>query len=802
MYKKRGFIFFLFFLYLGKISAQHITISGYVEDLSSGEKLIGANVYEPVRQVGTVTNSFGFFSLKIPDYTQELFFSYVGYEKKIVKLAGNDSSLTIQLAPLAELDEIVVYGEEIVPIENRTSMSRITVPVSQIKKAPALLGEADVLKTITLLPGVQSGSEGSAGMYVRGGSPDHNLILLDGVPVYNASHLFGFLSVFNSDAIKNVTLHKGGFPARFGGRLSSVLEIDLKDGNKNEFHGSAALGIVSGRLMLEGPIGKKTSYMISARRSLIDIVAKPLIESENTDDNKAFGGYYFYDLTAKVNHTFSSKSRLFLSLYTGKDRFYSNTFNRYTYDDPGNIKEISTNESNFDLNWGNITSALRWNYVINNQLFSNTTLTFSEYGFTIFADSEDKNVLKVPQKPDSLNRSYYNLNNRSGVRDIALKIDFDYLPNPNHTIRFGTSATLHRYSPEATQIVDQSTEMKTDTTINFELAPTLYAQEMDAYIEDEIELSDSFSLNIGLRGSVYQSRGDTYYSIEPRASFRMLLPYSVALKGGYSYMRQYVHLLTNVSISLPTDLWIPSGEGIRPEEAHQVGIGLAKSVGDGVELSFESYMKWMNNLIEYKEGAQFLGSNSTLGSQIESGGFGRSYGFEFLVQKTTGNTTGWIGYTLSWADRRFDAFNQGKRYPYKYDRRHDFSVIVSHQLKKGIDVSAVWVFSSGLNLTLPQKKYDNPNNYLPGNNYYQSPWVYTYEGRNSYRMENYHRLDLSIDFKKKKKYGMRTWSMGFYNTYSRLNPFFIYVDPGFEGSAVKQVSIFPIIPFLSYQYEF
>jgi len=241
MYKKRGFIFFLFFLYLGKISAQHITISGYVEDLSSGEKLIGANVYEPVRQVGTVTNSFGFFSLKIPDYTQELFFSYVGYEKKIVKLAGNDSSLTIQLAPLAELDEIVVYGEEIVPIENRTSMSRITVPVSQIKKAPALLGEADVLKTITLLPGVQSGSEGSAGMYVRGGSPDQNLILLDGVPVYNASHLFGFLSVFNSDAIKNVTLHKGGFPARFGGRLSSVLEIDLKDGNKNEFHGSAAL---------------------------------------------------------------------------------------------------------------------------------------------------------------------------------------------------------------------------------------------------------------------------------------------------------------------------------------------------------------------------------------------------------------------------------------------------------------------------------------------------------------------------------------------------------------------------------
>jgi hypothetical protein len=305
--------------------------------------------------------------------------------------------------------------------------------------------------------------------------------------------------------------------------------------------------------------------------------------------------------------------------------------------------------------------------------------------------------------------------------------------------------------------------MKTDTTVTFQLSPPLHAQEFDAYVEDEIKFSDSFSLNIGLRASAYASQGDVFFALEPRTSFRLILPNDIALKGGYSFMRQYVHLLTNVSISLPTDLWIPSGNGIDPEQAHQVGIGVAKTVWKDVEFSVETYYKWMNNLIEYKEGAQFIGANSTINSQVEAGGIGRSYGIEWLLQKSSGKTTGWIGYTLSWANRQFDAFNQGETFPYKYDRRHDFSVIVSHRITKNIDLSAVWVYSSGLNLTLPQKKYDNPQNHLLGTPSYDSPWVYTYGGRNSFRMDSYHRLDISADFKKKKKYGTRTWSLGFYN---------------------------------------
>lgn len=803
---KYGIVFFIWFVISGLPQlgyTQSITVSGYVEDAETGEKLIGANIYEPIRIVGTVTNSFGFFSLKVPDYTAEVIVSYVGYEKKSISLLRKDTLVIVTLQSVANLDEVVVIGNQIKPIEQRTSMSRIAVPVEQIKKAPSLLGEADVLKTITLLPGVQAGTEGSAGMYVRGGSPDQNLILLDGVPVYNASHLFGFLSVFNSDAIKNVTLHKGGFPARFGGRLSSVLEIDLKDGNSNEFHGVAALGIVSGRLLFEGPIGKKTSYMISARRSMLDLITTPMIEAQNTQDNQVSGGYYFYDITAKVNHTFSPENRLFFSVYSGKDRFFSETFDRYSFTASSTVKEVSTNASEFDLNWGNVTAALRWNHLINGELFSNTTLTFTEYGFRIFTDSEERNMLQFTNRADSLrNRSYFNLTNKSGVRDWALKVDFDYLPNPMHTIKFGTSGTIHRYTPEATQIVDKSTELKSDTTINFQLSPPLDAQELDAYIEDEIKFSDQFSLNIGLRASAYLSQGDVFWALEPRTSFRLLLPYEIALKGGYSFMRQYVHLLTNVSISLPTDLWIPSGNNISPQESHQVGLGVAKTVWKDIEFSVETYYKWMNNLIEYKEGAQFIGANSTINSQIESGGKGNSYGAEWLLQKTNGKTTGWIGYTLSWTNRQFMAFNQGKSYPYKYDRRHDFSIVISHQLKKGIDLSAVWVYSSGLNLTLPQKKYDNPQNYLPGGPNYSTPWVYTYGGRNSFRMDSYHRLDLSVDFKKKKTYGYRTWSLGFYNAYNRLNPFFIYVEPGSSSTEVKQVSLFPIIPFISYEYEF
>ncbi len=773
------------------------TISGYISDAASGENLIGANAFEKTSLQGTSSNTYGFYSLTLPATSDSttIIYSYVGYQPQAVSLVlTQDTTINITLQDNALLDEVVITASEADKIQEVTQMSTISVPIEQIKSMPAFLGEVDVLKTLQLLPGVQSGNEGTSGIYVRGGGPDQNLILLDGVPVYNASHLFGFFSVFNADAINNVQLIKGGFPARYGGRLSSVIDISMKEGNMNEFHGEGSIGLVASKLTLEGPILKgKTSFIVSGRRTYIDLLTRPLIRAAS--EVNGTGGYYFYDLNAKVNHRFSDKDRLYLSAYLGDDRFSAESKDEY-------VEQGIELEDSFraGLNWGNITSALRWNHVFNNKLFSNLTLTYSRYRFNIesgFTFEYVQEEEKVTNKGD--------VQYLSGIQDFAAKLDFDFIPSPNHYIRYGVNAIRHRFNPGAFSVFNDDADFPLDTTLN---SVNFRANEFAAYVEDDWQISNRLKVNLGLHLSAFDVGDAFYYSLQPRVAARYLLSDKFSLKASYARMTQFVHLLTNSGVGLPTDLWVPATELVPPQQSHQVALGAARSLSNKYEISLEGYYKTMDNVIEYKEGASFAAPGQDWQDLVEIGD-GWSYGTELLLQKKVGKTTGWLGYTLSWTNRQFDNLNFGRAFPYKYDRRHDASIAVVHQWKKNREFSFTWVYGTGNAITIPRSLYaaqessnsqgffgaPTPNTFNPGE-------VYYYGERNSYRMAAYHRLDASVTFRKDTRWGQRAWVFAVYNAYSRQNPFFIYYTGFGETSRFRQFSLFPIIPSVSYRFEF
>jgi len=763
---------------------QHYTISGYLEDAESGEKLIGANVYETSSFKGTTTNIYGFYSLTLPADSIEIAYSYIGYQstKRPMRLEA-DVHINIALGRSIELKEVEIVGNA---IEEKTQMSVIEIPVEQVKMIPALLGEVDVLKSLQLLPGVQSGGEGSSGLYVRGGGPDQNLILLDGAPVYNAMHLFGFFSVFNADAIKNIKLTKGGFPARYGGRLSSVLEINVKEGNMKKVSGEGSIGVIATRFMLEGPIKKnKTSFLISGRRTYIDILARPFINKMT--DGTGYGGYYFYDINTKVNHKFSDKDRLYLSVYSGDDRFYIKAADSYTY----NGTEYE-NKTQFRLGWGNITSSLRWNHIINKKLFCNATITYSKFKFYTEVLSEE---IQTPSSGseiiDKFSLKYY-----SGINDWTAKVDFDYLPRPNHFIKFGFSEVYHTFNTGAIQF--ELTEDNIDTTFG---ADPLHAHEMALYIEDDIKINDLLKTNIGLHASGFLVNGKFYPSVQPRLAARYFIDEHWALKASFATMTQYIHLLTNSNVGLPTDLWVPSTELIEPQQSQQVAIGVARSLKilkKDFELSIEGYYKWMQNIIDYIGGANFIDVNTDWQTKVEAGK-GWSYGFEVFLQKKTGKTTGWIGYTLSWTERQFPNINFGVKYPYKYDRRHDASIVIIHKFSKRFDLSGTWVYGTGNAMTLPIARYLGSSDV---NGFYGNEIQY-YGDKNSFRMRAYHRLDIGVSFHNIKSWGEFIWRFGVYNLYSRKNPYFYYFGYNDDDEKVlKQVSLFPIIPSVSFGVKF
>ena len=795
---------FLVLLLLGLASgagaqgAPKHTLSGYVEDAASGEKLIGAVLHEPDLQQGTTTNRFGFFSLTLPAGSLRVVVSHIGYRSDTLATdLGRDLQLNIALEPTPlEMEAVETKAERLDPIQEQTRMSVVQVPIRQIESAPALMGEVDVLKTLQLLPGVQSGTEGMSGLYVRGGSPDQNLILLDDAPVYNASHLFGFFSVFNANAIKNVQLTKAGFPARYGGRLSSVLEIDMKDGNMKEFEAEGSVGLIASQLTVQGPLSRdRTSFIISGRRTYIDMLIRPFMRSDEK------GGYHFYDLNAKLNHIFSPSSRVYLSLYSGDDRFWNDVKDEYGW---GDNREEDSIEA--DFGWGNVTSTLRWNYLFSNRLFANLTAIFSRYQFSTNVDQRSIEVIDGERESQTLRLRYL-----SGIRDWGLKLDLDYIPDPTHYIRFGGSGTLHTYRPGAAQIkynpLDGTPE---DTTLTARVTDAL---EYSLYAEDDVRLTSRLKANLGLHTSGFLVDDELYTSLQPRVSMRYLLTSDWALKTSYAQMRQYIHLLSNSSVGLPTDLWLPATGRVRPQRSRQVGLGLARQLEEQYELSIEGYYKTMTELIEYREGASFLlgfGESDDWQDRVETGR-GWSYGAELFLQKKRGRTTGWAGYTLSWTRRRFEELNEGRTFPYRYDRRHDVAVVLSRQLSGSTSFSLTWVYGTGNAATLPVARYfsdrDGPGSLRLPRPYYL-PWeTVIYGERNGYRMAAFHHLDFSVNFglADSDRHG---FSLGVYNAYNRKNPFFIYFEDRYNETTgalqyrAKQVSLFPLIPWINYRFKF
>ena len=769
------------------VKAQNrFTISGFIKDSLNGETLIGASIAVQGKTKGISSNQYGFYSITLEKGEYIFISSYIGYQPKIlqIKLDGN-KQLNFNLLPKISLSqEVIVTSKKRDANVKNAQMGKFTLPIEQIKSIPAFLGEVDLLKTIQLLPGIRNAGEGSAGLYVRGGGPDQNLILLDDAPVYNTGHLFGFFSIFNSDAIKNVTLIKGGMPAQYGGRLSSVLDISMKEGNNQKYQIEGGIGLIASRLSIQGPIKKdKASFIVSARRTYIDALTKPFIKP----GSQFYGsGYYFYDLNAKVNYKFSEKDRLYLSGYFGRDVF-----------DFANGKQ----SLKVNIPWGNATGTLRWNHVFNKKLFGNTTAVYNDYNFTFKAAQNN-----------------FEIQLASGIRDVSIKQDFDLYPFTGHKIKFGGIFTYHKFTPSVVSGKQDS------VVFNPNNAQTKFANEAAVYLQDDWEISDKIKINAGLRYSWFQQIGaykiyttdangnrtdstvfkrgeavQTYGGLEPRLTLRYALNDETSLKASVTRNLQYIHLVSNAGTTLPTDIWVPSTYKVKPQISFLYAAGLFKNFKDNTyETSVEVYYKQMQNQIEYQEGY----TPNSLDDTENSFAFGKgwSYGTEFFINKARGKLTGWVGYTLSWTWRKFAALNFGEKYPAKYDRRNDLSVVGIYELNKKWKLSATFVYGSGNATTLPQRFYI-VNGIL----------TQEYSRINEYRLPAYHRLDLSAILtpkKNEKRKWKSEWVFSVYNTYSRQNPYFVYFDQ--NGSALngtltiqaKQVSLFPIIPAITWNFKF
>lgn len=799
---------FLFFLIYGWATAQGtFTVSGFVREAGSQEQLPGVNVYVPGTPYGVVTNTYGFYSLTMPaSDTLRLHYSFVGYEKTIKELNFTRNwEINVQLVSINQLEEVTISARRQEDYESRSSqMSTIEIPISQIKKVPAFFGEKDVMKVLQLMPGVQKGTEGQSGLYVRGGGPDQNLIILDDAVVYNASHLFGFFSIFNSDALKSVELTKGGFPAQYGGRLSSVLDMNMKEGSKEKFSGEGGIGLISSRLTLEGPLAKgKSSFLISGRRTYIDILAAPLIAAQQAnEDSKVRPGYYFYDLNAKVNYDFGQRDKLYLSGYFGRDRFYANEKSDY-------------DESRSGLDWGNATATLRWNHLFGQKLFANTSLIASNFNFGVSNYSKEKD--RAGTAGDEFSLQY-----NSRIRDFGIKTDFDYYPARQHALKFGAQITFHHFVPSALAIkgsfMNESIE-RSVTPIN--------TIEGGVYVQDIWQPFDALKMNVGFRLSTFQTESQTYVRPEPRFSAALRLARDFSFKASYARMNQYVHLLSNTGLGLPTDLWVPTTDRVAPQQSQQVAVGFSKDLDKpALTLTWEGYYKTMDNILSYKEGASFLSLSGENANELSwedniTAGRGWSYGTEFLIQKKAGRFSGWVGYTLSWTKWQFPELNFGKTFYPRYDRRHDISVVGIYELSKRITLSGTWVYGTGNALTIPLSRFNGYQDnasvqpFQPNQvNWYGAP-VNEYGPKNSFRAEPFHRLDLAIQLHKKMKRHERTWEFGLYNAYNRRNPFFYNIgtergpDPfnstqsgNTYKTVLKRYSLFPILPSFSYNFKF
>lgn len=775
------------------------TLTGTVQDKESNATLSKVKILAKPSKNVELTDSSGYFFFSFPpgDYILEI--QAEGYKSisKTVSLQQN-SNLEIELQENRKQLAVAEVRTKKKNQVNDVYMGQIELEMKKIKTLPAFMGEVDILKTIQLLPGVSSVSEGGQGFYVRGGGPDQNLVLVDEVPVYNASHLFGFFSVFNSDAVKSGNLIKGGMPANFGGRMSSVLEIKTNDGDQQKINVKGGIGLISSRLTIDGPIKKgKGAFMLAGRRTYIDVLLKPFIPAKSPFNGSA---YFFYDLNFKANYTLSTKDKLFFSSYLGVDKF---TFSN------------KTEGFNVEIPWGNKLAALRWNHQFSDNLTMNATSYTTNYTFG-FGSKQD--VFSI-----ALN---------SEIHDLGQKIEFTSSRFSKHKIKYGLDYIFHTFLPSSLSVGQDSTEF------NIPSAQKLRSHETAFFVQDEFDISTNWKINLGLRYSMYQFVGPftrylqnvlpgqvtnkkyqngelikNYGGFEPRISSRFLLKDKSAIKIGYAYNYQYIHLTSLSTLSLPTDIWLPSTEVASPQKGYQVSIGYYKNVWkDKVEISVEAYYKGMKNLIEYKPGALPQDNITNNIDNLLLFGTGKSYGIEFFIRKNIGKFTGWIGYTLAKTERYFPEI-QKTPFPAKYDRRHDLSVVSSYELNDRWTFGAVFVYATGSTLTLPSSWYIHDQNLL-----------FDYNSRNSTRMPSYQRLDISATrydsptkkvyntekevFEDSKKRFRSNWSFSIYNLYNQANPFFLYLQgigrvvQGNFNLKVKQVSLFPIIPSVTWNFSF
>ncbi len=747
-------------------------LSGYIKDASNGETLIGATVYIRELHAGTITNVYGFYSLSVPPGVYNVNFSYVGYEniEQQIQITGK-----ITFNPDLRVSYINLQEVEVSPTKTNSNvfdnqMSSIRINTEDIKRMPAFMGEADVLKSIQLLPGVQSSGEGFSGFNVRGGSADQNLILLDEATVYNPSHLLGFFSVFNSDAIKDVKIYKGDIPAQYGGRLSSLLDIRMKDENSKKPQVTGGIGSIASRLTVEAPLIKdKSSILLSGRRTYADLFL-PLTKDTLLHNNKLF----FYDLNMKASYSINDKNRIFFSGYFGRDVF--------------SFRDM------FNMQWGNATETFRWNHIFNDRLFSNISLIYSDYNYSM-----------------DINQGMNTFKWESLIRDIGGKADLTWYADPNNTFRFGMHATHHYIEPGniENKVSGQQIEVALNKSMDYAL-----------YLSNDQKVSEKFLMNYGMRFSVLQNIGtatvfryndsfeviDTSYytgskpyhsnaGFEPRFSMTYIFNSSLSVKASYSKTRQYLQLASNSSAGLPTDVWFPSSPNIKPQVSEQVATGIFKNLfNDKLELSVEGYYKKMYNQIDFRENAQ-LYFNDKLEAEIRTGK-AFSYGMEFMIRKQSGKLTGWIGYTLSTARRKIEEINNGDWYRSSYDKPHNLVVVANYDISPRVNLGANWIFTSGAPITLPTGKWEYGNMILP-----------SYSERNGYRLPDYHRLDISatIQLNSKPKKFLSEMNISCYNAYNRKNPFTIYFEPDqTDNNTMKayKLSMFGIIPAVTWNFRF
>jgi hypothetical protein len=774
------------------------TISGYIKDASNGESLLAASIYVIELGKGTTTNEYGFYSLTMPADTYTIRITYLGLapqEKKVI--LSSDIRLNIEMGnSVQEIQEVVVTGEKKGANVESTDMGKQVLPVEISKSLPALFGEVDILKTLQLLPGIMASGEGNSGFYVRGGGPDQNLVLLDDAVVYNTGHLFGFFSVFNSDAIKNTTVVKGGMPADYGGRISSVVDVQMKEGNMKRWNVEGGLGLISSRLTVQGPIKKdRCSFIVSGRRTYIDLLMKPILKNISNGDF-AGNSYYFYDINAKINYRISDKDRLYLSGYFGRDVF--------KFKDPSGVFSL-------DFPWGNSTATLRWNHLFNDKLFLNTMFIYNDFGFKAITGFED---IK------------FNLNSK--VREASAKMDFDYSPIVGHMMKFGMQYNFHVFTPYVATGSAGGVDFTTTNQAN------KYAHETSVYFLDDFDATKWLKINIGLRGSLFNFMGPfsktvfkdgraidtlnykagenikTYWGIEPRLSMRFKVDKASSIKLGLTMNNQYIHLVSSSTTTLPIDLWVPSTAVVKPQIGLQAALGYFRNFKDDmIETSVEVYYKHLWNQLEYGESAV---GNITIDVEDQfTFGKGWTYGAEFFVKKAKGKWTGWVGYTLAWTWRQFPEINGGKPFLARYDRRHDLSIVNMYEINKHWKISATFVYATGQRTTLPVSFFLN-----------EGQVHFIYGERNWYRLPAYHRLDVGFVYtiipKKKRKINFNSdISVSIYNAYNRMNPFFVFVDikgnVGGGGNQVdedskaigfkaKQVSLFPILPSITWNFKF